>query len=111
MEKPLNLGAFEQMVLLAILRLKDEAYGVAIRRELLDCTGRDAALGALYTTLERLEEKELVRSWMGESTAQRGGRAKRYFSVTKTGLTALRNAQQAYQALLQGLDVLGGSHA
>jgi PadR family transcriptional regulator, regulatory protein PadR len=111
MKPPVSLGEFEQIVLLAILRLGEQAYGVSIRTEIITCTGREPAPGALYTTLDRMEEKGLVRSWMGEATAQRGGRPKRYFAITKIGRTALVNAQQAYQSLLQGLDLLGGSHA
>jgi PadR family transcriptional regulator PadR len=72
------LGEFEQVVLLAILRLDDDAYGVTIRSEIATCTGREPAPGALYTTLDRLEEKGLVRSRMGEPTPERGGRPKRY---------------------------------
>ncbi len=111
MKTSVNLGEFEQIVLLAILRLGEEAYGVSIRAEIATCTGREPAPGALYTTLDRMEEKGLVRSRMGEATPQRGGRAKRYFAVSKIGRAAVVNAQQAYQSLLDGLNLLGGSHA
>ena len=111
MAKPVTLGEFEQVVLLAILRLETDAYGVTIRSEIAKCTGRDPAPGALYTTLDRMEEKGVVRSWLGEATPQRGGRAKRYFALTKAGLAAVVSAQRAYQSLLNGLDILGGSHA
>jgi PadR family transcriptional regulator PadR len=111
MAHPLSLGEFEQVVLLAILRLGDNAYGVTIRSEIAACTGRDAAPGALYTTLDRMEEKGIVRSWLGDATPQRGGRAKRYFSLTKPGRAALINAQRAYQTLLDGLDLVGGVRA
>lgn len=111
MAKPISLGEFEQMVLLAILRLGDNAYGVTVREEIAVCTGREPAPGALYTTLDRMEQKGVVRSWMGEATAQRGGKAKRYFAATKAGRSALVNAQQAYQRLLNGLDLLGGVDA
>ena len=104
------LGEFEQIVLLAILRLEDNAYGVTIRSEIASCTGREPAPGALYTTLDRMEDKGLVRSWLGDATPQRGGRAKRYFAVTKVGRAALISAQRAYQSLLEGLDLLGGIH-
>jgi DNA-binding PadR family transcriptional regulator len=107
MTKPASLGEFEQIVLLAILRLDKDAYGVTIRSEIAKCTGREPAPGALYTTLDRMEEKGIVRSWLGEATPQRGGRAKRYFALTKTGHAALISAQQAYQNLLDGLDILG----
>jgi PadR family transcriptional regulator, regulatory protein PadR len=111
MAHSLSLGEFEQVVLLAILRLGDNAYGVTIRSEIAACTGRDAAPGALYTTLDRMEEKGIVRSWLGDATPQRGGRAKRYFSLTKPGRAALINAQRAYQTLLDGLDLVGGVRA
>jgi PadR family transcriptional regulator PadR len=106
-----SLGEFEQVVLLAILRLGKRAYGVTIRSEIATHTGRNPAPGALYTTLDRMEDKGIVRSWLGEATAQRGGRAKRYFALTKAGHAALVNAQQAYKSLLEGLDLLGGANA
>jgi len=84
-----SLGEFEQIVLLAILRLDDGAYGTAIRQEISACTGRDPAPGALYTALERLEEKALVTSAFGDPTPQRGGRAKRYFRVSAEGVRAI----------------------
>lgn len=101
-----SLGEFEQMVLLAILRLGDEAYGVTVREEIVRCTGRGVAPGALYTALGRLEDKKLIRARVGEPTPERGGRAKRYLTVTSAGRTAVANAQRAYQSLLQGLDLL-----
>ena len=110
MMQPASLGEFEQVVLLAILRLGDNAYGVTIRSEITVCTRREVAPGALYTTLDRLEDKGMVRSWLGDPTPQRGGRAKRYFALTKAGRVALINAQRAYQSLLDGLD-LGGANA
>ena len=109
--RPVSLGEFEQVVLLAILRLGDNAYGVTIRSEIAACARREAAPGALYTTLDRMEDKGIVRSWLGDPTPQRGGRAKRYFALTKAGSAALINAQRAYQSLLDGLDLLGGANA
>lgn len=106
-----SLGEFEQVILLAILRLDDGAYGVTIRSEIAACTGREPSPGALYTTLDRMEEKGIVRSWLGEATPQRGGRAKRYFALTKAGRAALVNAQRAYQNLLDGIDLFGGANA
>lgn len=106
-----NLGEFEQLILLAILRLGDGAYGVTIRAELADRAERTIAPGALYTALERLEAKGLVRSRMGDPTPQRGGRAKRYVTVTAAGMQALARAVQAYERLLDGLDVLRGARA
>jgi PadR family transcriptional regulator, regulatory protein PadR len=111
MKTPATLGEFEQVVLLAILRLDKEAYGVSIRAEIAACTRREPAPGALYTTLDRMEDKGLVRSWLSDPTPQRGGRAKRYFSITKAGRTALVRAQLAYQNLLEGLDLLRGANA
>jgi len=106
-----SLGEFEQIVLLAILRLDDGAYGTAIRQEISVCTGRDPAPGALYTTLERLEEKGLVTSTFGDPTPLRGGRAKRYFRVSGEGVRAVARSQRAYRALLKGLNLPGVSHA
>jgi DNA-binding PadR family transcriptional regulator len=103
-----SLGEFEQIVLLAILRLDDSAYGVTIQAEIRTCAGRKTTPGALYTTLDRLEQKGLVSSMCGESTPARGGRAKRFYSLTTEGLNRLKNAQSAFQRLLVGLDLLGG---
>jgi DNA-binding PadR family transcriptional regulator len=97
------LGEFEQIVLLAILRVGENAYGVTVRAEIAACTDREPAPGALYTTLDRLEAKGLVTSRLGDPTPQRGGRAKRYFTVTAAGVAAVTRAQRAYQRLLQGL--------
>jgi DNA-binding PadR family transcriptional regulator len=109
--KSLNLGDFEQVLLLAILRLQDTgAYGVSIGREISTRTDRKPAPGAIYTTLERLEEKGFVRSSTGEATPERGGRAKRYYTVTPSGLKALRRTQENYRNLLQGLNLLGSMH-
>jgi PadR family transcriptional regulator PadR len=106
-----NLGEFEQIVLLAIMRLGDDAYGVAIRDEIKKRTGRSTAPGALYTTLDRLEHKGLVSSRLGEPTPERGGRAKRYYSVSAAGVDAVERAQRCYQSLLEGLQILQKKHA
>ena len=106
-----TLGEFEQVVLLAILRLDDGAYGVSIRNEIAQCTGREPSPGALYTTLDRLETKQLLSSRVGEPTPQRGGRAKRYYMVTSQGLAAVTRAQRSYQKLLEGVKLPGGAHA
>lgn len=105
------LGEFEQVVLLAILRLDDNAYGVTIRKEIQECTDRSPAPGALYNTLDRLEEKGMVVSRLGESTPQRGGRAKRLFTVTGNGIQALSRAQRAYQRLMKHITLPGVIHA
>ena len=111
MAGPVNLGEFEQLILLAILRLRDDAYGVSIRAELADRAGRTVAPGALYTALERLETKGLITSRMSDPTPQRGGRAKRHVAVTAAGMEALTRSVQAYQRLLDGLDLVRGAHA
>ena len=110
MPHPVNLGEFEQLILLAVLRLRDNAYGVTIRAELTERAGRTVAPGALYTALERLETKGLIASRMSDPTPQRGGRAKRHVTVTAAGMEALRRALRAYERLLEGLQ-LGGAHA
>ena len=101
------LGEFELMVLLALIRLGEEAYGVPICHEIEERSGREAALGSVYATLERLEEKGLVTSRLGESTAVRGGRAKRYFRVTAHGIRDARQTQRALMNLWHGLPELG----
>lgn len=105
------LGEFEQVVLLAILRLGDEAYGVSIREEIASRTDRDPAPGALYTTLDRLEAKQLVTSRFGDPTPERGGRSKRFFTVTAAGIKAVARAQRSYQRLLEGITLPGVARA
>ena len=111
MTAPAQLGEFEQVVLLAILRLKAEAYGARIRAEIAACTEREPTSGALYTTLDRLESKGLVSSSFGDPTPERGGRPKRYFEVTASGIEALARAQRAYRRLLRGVTLPGVAHA
>jgi len=103
-DQPVYLGEFEHLLLLAILQCGDDAYTVPVREVLEERTGRRIARGALYTSLERLEGKELVVSRFGDPLAVRGGRARRYFSVTPTGLTALRAARTALANLSRDLD-------
>ena len=97
------LGSLEHIVLLAVMRLGSNAYGMTVRREIEDTTGRDISIGALYATLGRLESKRLVRSFEGEPTAERGGRAKRYFSMTAEGKAALRNTHELILKMSAGL--------
>ena len=104
------LGEFEQVVMLAILRLGDSAYGVAIRAEIEACARRKTSPGALYTTLERLEQKGLLSARSGEPTPERGGRAKRFYKLTRDGRARLVRAQAAFRRLLAGVDLLGESH-
>ena len=104
------LGEFEQMVLLATLRLKDEGYAIPIREEIEARTGRSVARGALYTALDRLEAKRCLKSRMSEPLAERGGRSRRYFTVTPAGLRALRASRDAWLQLWNGLEsMLEGS--
>ena len=102
--EPHYLGEFEQLVLLAILQCGEEAYTVPIRAVLTNRSRRRVARGALYTSLERLENKGLVRSALGESLAIRGGRPRRYFAVTPAGLEALRSARATLANLSSGLE-------
>ena len=111
MNPGVNLGELEQLILLAVLRLRDNAYRVTIRTELAERAGRDVAPGALYTTLERLETKGIITSRMSDPTPQRGGRAKRHVKVTPAGMEALTRSVQAYERLLDGLNLVGGAHA
>ena len=97
------LGELEQIVLLAILRTGPNAYGVTIRQQIEDRTGRSLTVGALYRTLDRLEDKGYVTSWFGDPTAQRGGRSKRHFKVTPAGASALRASRDAFTAMWDGL--------
>lgn len=103
-KSPAYLGELEHLLLLAVLHCGEEAYTVAIRRVLATRSGRRLSRGALYTSLDRLEGKGLLRSRLGEPLAMRGGRARRYFTVTAAGLAALRPAHAALQRLSQGLE-------
>ncbi len=107
MREDAGLGEFEQVVLLTILRLGDEAYGVSIQAEMAACARRKTSPGALYTTLERLEKKGLLVARAGAPTPQRGGRAKRFYKVTEDGLKRVAAAQSAFNSLLAGLDLHG----
>jgi PadR family transcriptional regulator PadR len=101
-----TLGELEQTVLLAILRLGDGAYGVSIRREIGLCTYRNVAPGALYITLDRLEKKALVEVRDGDPTPERGGRAKRYYKLTREGRGLLIDAQRGFKCLMDGLEII-----
>jgi len=100
------LGEFELMVMLALIRLSENAYGVPICREIEERSGRGVAIGSVYAALDRLEEKGLVSSSLGEPTVERGGRAKRYFRVTSKGLGTVRATRQALTSLWRGLPEL-----
>ncbi len=103
-----HLGEFELMILLAVIRLGDEAYGVPISKELLETTGRNVALGSVYAALDRLEQKQLVSSTLGDPTPARGGRAKRYFRVTAKGLSEASTTKKALTSLWLGIPQLAG---
>jgi len=111
MTKREQLGSFELMVMLVLIRLGDSAYGVPICEELEKRTGRDVAVGSVYAALERLQDKGFVTSELGEPTAERGGRAKRYFHVTARGLKEVRDTQRSLVKLWNGLPELQGGKA
>ena|ERR1700761_1661465 len=97
------LGQHELVVMLAVLRLGQHAYGVPIAAEILDKTGHEMLQGSVYAILERLEAKGLIASRLGEATPTRGGRAKRYFELTAEGVRQVRDAQRGLEALWKGL--------
>jgi len=106
-----HLGEFELIVLLAIIRLGDQAYGVPVRREIETRTGRSLTVGALYRTLDRLEEKGYVESWFSDPVPERGGRSKRYFRVEPLGFRALGQTQRELLAMWEGVDLKKARHA
>ena len=108
MPKRSYLGEMELMVLLAVVRLGDEAYGVPISKELLTLAGREVALGSIYAALDRLERKSFVTALLGDPTPERGGRAKRYFRVTPAGVRALKMTRTALTNLWNGIPMLEG---
>jgi DNA-binding PadR family transcriptional regulator len=93
------LGPFQQHVLYVLLRLGEKAYGMKIWQELQDRTGEAKSIGAVYSTLERLERKGFVSSWVGDPTPERGGRAKRYYSITGAGARALQESERMVTSL------------
>lgn len=99
------LGEFEQMVMLAVARLDEAAYGMAILDELRERTGSEAAVGSVYAALDRLERRGLVASRVGEPTRIRGGRAKKYFTLTPAGVVALHRVRRALDSLWEGLSL------
>lgn len=100
MNKQKNLGEFEILVLVALIRLSDNAYGVTIRNEIEKRAERSVSVGALYSTLSRLEEKDYVSSSVGEATAERGGRAKRYYQLRPLGQERLDRSIRALNNML-----------
>jgi PadR family transcriptional regulator PadR len=105
------LGGFELLVLLALIRVDDEAYGVPIAEAIEQSSGRDVAMASVYITLDRLERKGFVSSRLGEPTAERGGRAKTYFRITAKGLKEVRRARRTLVRLWQGVPQLDGGTA
>jgi len=100
------LGEFEHIVLLALLRLEDRAYGVTVRQEIEFRTDREVSIGAVYATLDRLETKGYVRSRHGDPTPERGGRSKRFFRVTPKGVAAVNRTQLALLNMTEGLSLI-----
>jgi len=97
------LGEFEHIVILALLRLSDRAYGVTVRQEIETRTGREVSIGAIYATLDRLEDKGYVTSYLGDPTPERGGRSKRFFRITAKGLAAANRTHTAFLRMADGL--------
>src|ERR1035438_4741164 len=102
------LGEFELMILLAVIHLGEEAYGVPISRELEKHRGRDVSVGSVYAALERLENKGLVSSDLGDPTPERGGKAKRYFRITKTGLCQVHETRRVLSTMWRKIPELKG---
>jgi len=98
------LGSFEEVVLLAVCQLGEIAYGAKIRQAVAAAIGRDVSIGAVYATLDRLERKLYLKSWQGEATPERGGRAKRYFKVEGAGVRALHDTAAARNRLTAGTE-------
>ena len=106
MATPNAISNFELMVMLALIRLGDDAYGVPISEEIADQSGHDVALGSVYAALERLEDRVLVVSSIGDPTPERGGRAKKYFKLTGKGIEVVRDTQQTLTRMWKGLKAL-----
>jgi PadR family transcriptional regulator PadR len=100
------LGEFEHLIVLAVLRLAHQAYGVTVRQEIENRTRREVSIGAVYATLDRLEAKGYVKSHLGDPTPERGGRSKRFFEITAKGLTAVNRTHRALESMIQGLDAI-----
>ena len=100
------LGEFEHIVVLALLRLQDKAYGVTVRQEIELRTRREVSIGAVYATLDRLETKGYIKSYHGDPSPERGGRSKRFFQVTAKGVTAVNRTHRALRSMTEGLDLI-----
>jgi DNA-binding PadR family transcriptional regulator len=99
-----SLGEFEQLVLLALLHLGERGYAINARAEIERRTGRHVTRGAVYVTLDRLEKKGFLESWLADPTPERGGRAKRYYRVRPVGIAVLKRSRTALQSMWQGLE-------
>ncbi len=102
---PRALGEFEQLILLGLLRLGDEAYGAAIKREIEEKTGREVFIGAVYTALARMQKNGYVTSRIGEPTSKRGGRRKKFYSLAAAGEAALSRSYTALRSMAEGIEV------
>src|SRR6266498_3591491 len=100
------LGEFEHLIVLGVLRLADQAYGVTVRQEIETRTRREVSIGAVYATLDRLEAKGYVKSHLGDPTPERGGRSKRFFEITAKGLSAVNRTHRALESMSKGLDAI-----
>ena len=110
MAKGDNLGEFEQLILTALMLLGENAYGMTVheRVEVLAEGVRTVSLGSVYTTLDRLEQKGYVKSWFSDPTPERGGRSKRYFQITGSGESALKNSMKVAANMVEGWREIGG---
>ena len=99
-----HIGEFEQLVLIALVRLGDDAYGLSVHNEIAARTGRATTFGTVYSTLARLEDKGLVDAWLGEPTAERGGRRKKHFRINAEGRSAIKQSLRALRRMTRGLD-------
>lgn len=106
-----QLGDLEELVLLAVLRLGDEAYGASVREELKAHAGRSVSISTVYVTLMRMEEKGLCRSWMGEPSGERGGKAKRHFQVSAEGVRAVETSRAVRERMWARVERGGEAHA
>lgn len=100
------IGEFEEIVLLTVMIMGDEAYGVGIKREIENRTGRSVSIGALHTALQRMTDKGFVRSELGAATAERGGKRKRFFQVTDAGIELLERSKEDRMKLWQAIPKL-----
>ena len=99
-----GLGPFQQLVMLAVLRLNDEAYGARMQQELEQTAGRSVSIATVYVTMDRLEQRGYVESWLSEPTPVRGGKSKRFYRLTKSGIHALREARDELSRMWKGVE-------